>query len=161
MSYVKTILKPGEKIIFVGNIHKIVYLKPLLLITGGLAAINVALSMAGAPPGSQELIESAALFLFGPVILMFGIISFASTVTYCLTTEIVVTEKRLIFKRGFISRNTMEMNIDKIESVIVDQSILGRMLNYGDVDVVGTGSSIEDLDTVAAPIALRRSIESA
>ena len=54
-------------------------------------------------------------------------------------TEIAVTDRRVIYKRGFITRHTEEMNMDKVESVDVDQSILGRLLDYGTVHVIGTG----------------------
>jgi uncharacterized membrane protein YdbT with pleckstrin-like domain len=59
---------------------------------------------------------------------------------------------------GFISRHTVEMNMDKIESVDVDQSLLGRMLNYGTIHVLGTGEGIESLRRIAAPLALRSAI---
>jgi uncharacterized membrane protein YdbT with pleckstrin-like domain len=159
MSYVKTILGPDEKVVFTGKIHRIVYLKSLLLIVCGPAAIFFGSYMAGAPSESPEANAGVVLFLVGLLVLLLGILSFASTAINRWTTEIAVTDKRLIFKRGLIRRHTKEMNIDKIESVFVDQSILGRILDYGDVDVRGTGSSIEDLDLIAAPIALRRSIE--
>jgi len=54
------------------------------------------------------------------------------------TTEIAVTNRRIIVKRGLIWRQSMEMNLNKVESVYVAQSILGRLLNYGNVDVLGT-----------------------
>ena len=56
-------------------------------------------------------------------------------------TEIAVTDRRIIYKRGFINRHTEEMNMDKVASVDVDQSILGRMLDYGTVHVLGTGGA--------------------
>jgi uncharacterized membrane protein YdbT with pleckstrin-like domain len=55
-------------------------------------------------------------------------------------------------------RNTAEMNMDKVESVKVDQSVLGRMLDYGTVTVVGTGQGLEPIKDVASPIAFRNAI---
>ena len=57
-----------------------------------------------------------------------------------------------------IKRHTVEMNMDKIESVDVDQSLLGRLLNYGTIHVFGTGEGIESLRRIAAPLALRNAI---
>ena len=57
--------------------------------------------------------------------------------------EFVVTNKRVIVKTGLISRRTLEMNLNKIESVNVDQSILGRLLNYGTITIIGTGGTKE------------------
>ena len=45
--------------------------------------------------------------------------------------------RRIVYKRGFIRRHTVEINMDKVEGVDVDQSILGRMLNYGDITIRG------------------------
>src|SRR5262249_59455107 len=49
------------------------------------------------------------------------------------TTEMAVTDRRIIYKRGFIRRHTIEMHLDKVESVDVDQSILGRIFGFGDI----------------------------
>jgi uncharacterized membrane protein YdbT with pleckstrin-like domain len=73
-------------------------------------------------------------------------------------TEIAVTNRRIIYKKGFIRRQTNEMNMDKVESVQVDQSILGRMLDYGTVTILGTGEGFEMLRTIAGPIKLRNCI---
>ena len=47
------------------------------------------------------------------------------------STELAVTSKRLIVKHGFIRRSTIEINLGKVESIQVDQEILGRMFNFG------------------------------
>ena len=73
-------------------------------------------------------------------------------------TEMGVTNKRVIFKTGFVRRRTVEMNMDKVETVDVDQSILGRILGYGTIHVLGTGSGIEHLRQVAHPLELRSAI---
>jgi hypothetical protein len=73
-------------------------------------------------------------------------------------TEIAVTDLRVIYKRGFIKRDTVEMNMDKIETVEVTQSILGRLLGYGSIHVLGTGHGLEHLHRIADPVLLRNSI---
>jgi uncharacterized membrane protein YdbT with pleckstrin-like domain len=64
----------------------------------------------------------------------------------------------VIYKTGFISRHTSEMNMDKIESVTVDQGLLGRMLDYGTIHVLGTGQGLEHLHRIASPLQLRNAI---
>jgi uncharacterized membrane protein YdbT with pleckstrin-like domain len=59
-------------------------------------------------------------------------------------TEIAITNRRVIYKNGFVWRQTNEMNVDKVESVQIDQSILGRMLDYGDVTILGTGEGLRN-----------------
>jgi uncharacterized membrane protein YdbT with pleckstrin-like domain len=75
-----------------------------------------------------------------------------------LGTEIAVTDRRIIYKTGLVQRHTVEISMDKVESVDVDQSVLGRVFGYGTVTVRGTGESAEPLRHVAAPIALRTAV---
>ncbi|MBK7147944.1 MAG: PH domain-containing protein [Bacteroidetes bacterium] len=70
--------------------------------------------------------------------------------------EFVVTNKRLICKTGLISRKTLEMNLNKIETVNVDQSILGRLLGYGTITIIGTGGTREAFEDIAAPVEFRK-----
>jgi uncharacterized membrane protein YdbT with pleckstrin-like domain len=72
------------------------------------------------------------------------------------STEIAVTTKRLIVKHGFIRRSTIEINIQKIESIQVDQGFLGRVLNYGTLVISGTGTSHAPITGIAEPMAFRR-----
>jgi uncharacterized membrane protein YdbT with pleckstrin-like domain len=74
------------------------------------------------------------------------------------TTETDVTNLRVVHKTGFIKRRTFEMSLDKVESVDVNQSILGRILNYGSVTVRGVGEGAETIDTIAAPLDFRNHI---
>ena len=74
------------------------------------------------------------------------------------TTELAVTNRRVIYKRGFISRHTIEMNMDKVESVDVDQTILGRMMGYGNIVVRGTGSGLEPMRDIADPLTFRNHV---
>jgi uncharacterized membrane protein YdbT with pleckstrin-like domain len=72
------------------------------------------------------------------------------------TSEFAITNKRLIIKTGFISRNTFEMNLSKIESINVNQSILGRVLGYGTIVIMGTGSTREPFAAIRDPLILRK-----
>jgi uncharacterized membrane protein YdbT with pleckstrin-like domain len=74
------------------------------------------------------------------------------------TTETDVTNLRVVHKTGFVKRRTFEMSLDKVESVDVNQSILGRLLNYGDVTVRGVGEGAETIRTIASPLDFRNHI---
>ena len=75
-----------------------------------------------------------------------------------LTTETDVTNRRVVHKTGFIRRRTFEMALDKVESVDVNQTIMGRLLNYGDVTILGVGEGRETISTIAEPLAFRNAI---
>jgi uncharacterized membrane protein YdbT with pleckstrin-like domain len=73
--------------------------------------------------------------------------------------EFGITNKRVVIKTGLISRETVEMNLSKIESVNVDQSIMGRILGYGTITIIGTGGTKEVFTQIANPIQFRKSFQ--
>jgi len=75
------------------------------------------------------------------------------------TDEFVITNKRVIVKTGLISRKTFEMNLSKIESVNVDQGIMGRILGYGTIRIVGSGGTKEVFPKIRKPLAFRRKFQ--
>ena len=152
MSYVRSILQPGEQVRIVGKLHWIVYIRAILLL--GVGAVLLAIE-------SNLPNEHLPAYLGYATIAMFGgaaLVVFLHAWFVRWITEFAVTDRRVIYKCGFISRHTVEMNMDKIESVDVDQSLLGRMLNYGTIHVLGTGQGIESLPRIADPLALRNAI---
>jgi uncharacterized membrane protein YdbT with pleckstrin-like domain len=72
------------------------------------------------------------------------------------TTEIAITNKRIIAKFGFISRSTIEINLPKVESVQVDQSVMGRMLDYGTIVISGAGTPNLSIPGAAEPLLFRK-----
>jgi uncharacterized membrane protein YdbT with pleckstrin-like domain len=74
-------------------------------------------------------------------------------------SEFGITNKRLIIKTGILSRRTLELNLSKIESVNVNQSLLGRMLGYGSIGVIGTGGTKEYFVSIKNPLEFRRKFQ--
>lgn len=72
------------------------------------------------------------------------------------TSEYVITNRRVIIKVGLIARQTLEMNLSKIESVNVNQSILGRILGYGSITIIGTGGTQESFHGISSPMTFRQ-----
>jgi uncharacterized membrane protein YdbT with pleckstrin-like domain len=75
------------------------------------------------------------------------------------TSEFAVTNKRIMIKVGLISRRTLEMNLAKVESVNVDQSILGRILGYGNITIIGTGGTREPFYRISRPLDFRKAVQ--
>ncbi len=71
-----------------------------------------------------------------------------------------VTNKRVIFKTGIISRKTSEMTLKSIETVEIDQGVLGRLFDFGDIKVTGRGLSDVVFKGLAVPMSAKRQIES-
>jgi uncharacterized membrane protein YdbT with pleckstrin-like domain len=153
MSYIKSVLQPGEKIIMIGRLHWIIFHRAIFYVLVGAAL--VAIEMTYWP---QDAVKGWAVIATG---VLFGVLFAVSAIHAAFIrwiTEIAVTDRRVLYKRGFINRHTIETNMDKVASVDVDQSILGRLLNYGTVTVRGTGVSFEPLRRIEAPLALRNAI---
>ena len=147
--YIDEILQPGEKVLYSTNAHWIFYLPAIAawIVVLALAAASVAV-----PPMAVLGLPAAAVIAV--VALYFTIKGWF----HRLTTETDVTDRRVVHKTGFIKRRTFEMALDKIESVDVDQTVLGRLLNYGDVTILGVGEGRQTIPTIASPLAFRNAI---
>jgi len=99
------------------------------------------------------------LVFFG--IFLVGIYVFFRVLIRIWTTEIVVTNDRLVMKTGFIARRTEEVSLDKIEEINVVQSFWGRIFDFGKVDVRGTGEGNIQIPVIDDPLGLRKAIQSA
>jgi hypothetical protein len=149
MRYVERILQPGEEIRFAATIHWITYVPGFFFLIVALVILVLA--------QSGERTHGFWLAVAAIVAAIAGILILRAWFDRWIT-EIAVTNRRVIYKTGFIRRDTNEMEMDKVESVRVDQSILGRLLDYGNVTVMGTGSGFETIRTIARPLDLRNQI---
>ena len=149
MRYVDRVLQPGERVTYVAYISRVLYLPAFLMwVVAGLLIFVVPASS-----GVRVFAVIAAVLIFG-----LGVLSFLRAWFHRVTTEIAVTDRRVIYKRGLIRRYSVEMHMDKVESVDVDQSIWGRLLSFGDVIVHGTGVGLEPLTMIDHPLELRNHI---
>jgi uncharacterized membrane protein YdbT with pleckstrin-like domain len=149
MSYLDKILQPDERIVAIGKKHWIIYVP-------GIAVLILAVLF---EIGALMLPNLGfALEIVAAIVGVFALILLLREWFSQWTTEIVVTNRRVVYKRGFISRFTREMNMEKIESVAVDQTLIGRLFGYGTIDIRGTGAGFEQLRGIAEPIALRNAI---
>ena len=152
MSYVKRVLEPGETITHVTRTHWRVYVPAILLaiLAAAFAASNYVADDFVALPRIAAAILLALAF-----------VSWLPAFLGRWTTELAVTNRRIVFKSGLFRRHTMEMNMSKVESVDVDQSVIGRILGFGTVTIRGTGGGIEPMRNIADPIAFRNHVTAA
>lgn len=173
MLYVQQSLGPDEELVHVGDFHwmytvqafgSIVWgvLLTLVVLYGG---VEVSKYMKLLPP--QIDVVTAVQYLHPGVRIaaflafIFGLMGFARMMVVKATTEIAITNQRLVFKRGLIARHIGEISIDRIEGVNVLQSIWGRMFNYGRLAIRGMGVGEVILPPIEDPITFRRAIEKA
>jgi len=138
MSYVEQNLLPGEKLLHRGELHWIIY-----------------------APGFVFLITAAAFYFvtrnnLSAVLALLGLLMLAKSNIQRQNTEFAVTNRRVIVKTGWFAREALDMALDRIESVLLEQTFWGRMLDYGTLIVHGTGGGSEALSSVQDPLSFRK-----
>lgn len=173
MLYVQQSLGPDEELIHVGKFHWMYTVNSFLAILWGLVGAIMIMFIAykayefmgKLPPrtGFFSAIQIIHPGIRGVSFLFFilGLVKFAQMMVVKVTTEIAITNNRLVYKRGLVARHVGEISIDRIEGVNVLQPILGRIFNYGRVMVRGMGVGEVLLPPIEDPISFRRAIEEA
>lgn len=152
MAYYTKVLQPDETVRAVGRLHWLIFWPAILWLL-----IAIAIACVGAFVAVEDT-QRTYCFYAAAAIAFVGVLMLLEEWMRRRGTEIVVTDRRVILKRGVLSRYTAEMNVSKIETVDVIQSFWGRMLGYGTVVIRGIGAGIEPLRGVGAPVTLRNAI---
>jgi uncharacterized membrane protein YdbT with pleckstrin-like domain len=147
-SYADSVLAEGERIVYRAAISHWKFFRSYF--AGSLFLMT---ALGAYIAGGSQTVASLAMVA---IPLAIGVAVILSAVIRRQTTELVLTDRRIIMKRGLVSRDTVEMNLNKVESLHVNQGLMGRVLDYGDVTVVGTGASLEPLQGIGRPLELRR-----
>lgn len=150
MGYVEEVLQPEETVVYKTTVHWFVYLQALLWAV--LAVLAFIISFQFQDAGITVMRWVALGFLALAALLAIG------AWVRRATTELAVTSRRVIYKAGLLRRTTFEMNRSSVESVGVEQSVLGRLLGYGRVDIKGTGASAQHLPLIHDPLRFRSHI---
>ena len=151
MTYIDRVLGEDESILHRGKIHWVIYVRPAMISLIGMSVI-------GASPLINDP-DAGTLFIgVGMLFLLLSALMWLIAWIERITTEISVTSRRFIIKYGLIWRSTSEMSAKRIESVEVDQSVTGRILNFGTLTARGTGTGLEPIRRVDSPLKLRNAI---
>ena len=142
MSYIDENLLPDEHVVCRAELHWIIFARAILVLVVGLVLVFV-------PRIGQA----------GLVVLLLGVVMLVPPFVAYRTTELGVTNKRVIVKTGLIRRRTLELLLRQVEAISVDQSLLGRLLGFGSITLTGTGGVREIFHRVRGPLELRRRIQ--
>lgn len=150
MRYVTRVLQPDETIVHAARLHGLIYLPAVLLAVLAIIVLIVATMFEG---DLRFVVQGVAA-----AVALLALLSWARAAIRRATTELAITDRRVIYKAGLLSRHTLEMNRSKVESVDVNQSILGRLFGYGTIIVRGTGGSLEPIRMIGDPLSFRSHI---
>jgi uncharacterized membrane protein YdbT with pleckstrin-like domain len=151
VGYVERHLLPNERVLYKTRLHWILFLRSALIVVAGLVLTAVL----------RRVLDPPWLWYVGLVVVAVGVAAGFVRAVEVLTSEFAVTTTRLIFKVGLIARYTTELLLSKVESIGVTQTLLGRLLNYGDLTVTGTGGAREVFRRVGDPIGFRNYVQQA
>jgi uncharacterized membrane protein YdbT with pleckstrin-like domain len=157
MSYVDSNLVPGERVVYRAQLSLWRY--------WGKLFVGVLFLLATVPVLASRLFTSqdyrgVALGLLA-ILLLIGAILIIQPFILRRSTELAITDRRVIAKHGLLSTSTLEIRFEKIETVRVNQGLAGRILGYGDVDIRGTGSSFDPIAGISQPQVFKQRLDEA
>ncbi len=150
--HIDRMLQPDEQVIHVAGLHWIVYVKgSFVTLTGALIGhYGTFATRAALGDKVAEMVTKPLTYLSLAVIALGTLLLLVAYIRQ-ISTDLVITSRRVIAKYGFIATTTFELIMTKVEGANIDQTVLGRMLGFGTVLVRGTGGGISPIDHVANP----------
>ncbi|HEY3928935.1 MAG TPA: PH domain-containing protein [Candidatus Koribacter sp.] len=158
MSYIDHNLIPGEQVIYRTRLHWIVIFWHLVF---GLILVAVGVYVAAGMPGTSVIQPDQAHYarIGGAVLLGIGLLLIIISFVRRNSVEMAVTNKRVTVKVGLVSRSTEEMMLTRIESIMVDQSLMGRMFGFGTITLRGVGGTPDPFPRISHPLEFRRQVQ--
>jgi len=150
VGYVERHLLPRERVLYTTRLHWVLFTKPVIAMVSGVALTWLLYVRVDDPPWLWQV--GVALAGAGVLWLVVRWIEWE-------TSEFAVTSVRLIFKVGLVARYTTELLLSKVESISVTQGPVGRLANYGDLTVTGTGAVREAFTRVHDPVGFRNAVQ--
>ena len=147
MSYIDSNLLDGEHVVFRTRLHWLLFMGPFLFIV--IVLLPATWFLASGPWSSYAWI---------PVTL--GALVLVATFIKRQSSDFAVTNKRVMMKVGVFSTRSIELLLNKIEAIAVEQSLLGRMVGYGDIVITGSGGTKEAFSRIQSPLEFRRAVQS-
>jgi uncharacterized membrane protein YdbT with pleckstrin-like domain len=158
MSYVEKHLIEGETIIYETRLHWIVLIAPIVL--GSLFALTgVGMFVLSGRTTADQSAAHQSLLAIGAAFFLVALIFIVRGVVMRNATEMTVTNKRVFVKVGLAARRTIELLLSRVESIGVEESVMGRMLGYGTVIIHGTGGTPEVFNMIAHPLEFRTQVQ--
>jgi uncharacterized membrane protein YdbT with pleckstrin-like domain len=160
MGYVEESLLLNEKVITRASLHWVIFAIPAILVCVGAScgSLPFLLFVTSAQETPQNADVIAGLLCCAiPVWAMSVLPLICVAITY-RTTEFAVTTRRIIAKVGLIRRQSLELMLSEVESIGVNQGIIGRVLGYGTIVVNGSGGTHQSFPFIADPMKFRRKI---
>lgn len=157
MSYVEDNLMPNEKILLRSKVTPFLFLSPFFVFLIAVFLFSYSISQANTQTEAGSAI-AGVFFCIAGFVLIISILTAIVVLARILTTEFAVTNRRVIAKSGFIRRNSLDLRLTKIESVEVNQTLLGRICSFGTITLTGTGGTHQSFRGIVDPVETKKKI---
>jgi uncharacterized membrane protein YdbT with pleckstrin-like domain len=151
MSYVEKNLLPGERVTYRAHLHWAIYIPAVLIVALGILLLIVV--------GSASQAGGATHYGIGGVVILVGAVVYLFAWIKVQTSEFAVTDKRVVIKVGLIRRHSLELLLRQVETIGVEQGIVGRIFGYGAIMIGGTGGTKEPFKSISHPLEFRRQVQ--
>lgn len=158
MRYIQETILKEEKLIYWTRPHWIIFMPSVISMIVAILLFIYGPALFG-PTGYFVFFGFYLYQIIAILALLFGIYSILSSYIHYQTSEYGITDKRILMKTGWIQRKSLEVFLDKVEAVRVDQSILGRILDYGTIVIIGTGGTEDPYYSVPQPLEFRKKVQ--
>lgn len=142
MSYIKETLLPDEKVLYYTRPHIVIFYPAVMWLILSLPAFKI--------------ISSS---LIGWIFLFMSIVGFVNSLVGYYFSEYAITDKRILMKVGFVRRKSLELFLNRVEGVYIEQGIVGRILNFGTVIIIGVGGTKDPFFYIPDPLKFRGSVQ--
>jgi uncharacterized membrane protein YdbT with pleckstrin-like domain len=142
MSYIDKNLLTTEKVLYRAKVHPIIFAMPVFWVLVTLVLLT----------------QDDTVRLLAYVTTFAALYYLILALVRYYTSEYAVTNKRVLMKFGLIHRHSLELFLHKVEGIQVSQNLLGRIIRYGTVIIIGTGGTRDPFSLIAEPLTFRRKV---
>jgi uncharacterized membrane protein YdbT with pleckstrin-like domain len=158
-SYVESVLLPNETLEYAGELHWIIFVPGITSSLFGAFLCLFTPDFLNSAFGLGLVKEFRNYILYTGVALVgSGLLMLGHAYLRLISTELAITNRRVIAKGGFIRRVTFEIMLTRVEGANIDQTVWGRIFNYGSIYVHGTGGGVTPVDYIAYPLSFKQNL---
>ncbi len=152
MSYIDKNLMESERVIYRSGIHWHIFIWPVIWFLAALVTFGFEINM-------KEADTRLAMLAAGGFFLFLSLILFVPRWIRYISSEFGITNRRVILKVGMFHRKSLEVLLNKVESILVNQSTFGTVMGFGSITVTGTGGTKDTFHNISHPDKFRKKVE--
>lgn len=152
MAFIDRNLMEGERVIYRSRLHRHIFIWPVVWFIAALVLLVYGSNM-------KDANTRIGILAAGGFFMLIAVFMFVPRFIRYESSEFGLTNRRVIMKVGMLHRRSLEVLLNKVESIMVNQGALGTVLGFGSITVTGTGGTKDTFHNVASPVEFRNKVE--